>query len=263
MVCAYARPSVVFLRRINPKNAMLRTGIALLLLLLPAIALAQNPENTIAEDYILLSDNSKISGSVSLDDHQTKGLGIVYNHTTRYGLNEVISFTQNGLYYTKYATLQRIGDSVMPRPLLLARIAENNLNLYTVYKGRSIDPQKASIHYFSKEEGPIRKATYRNLLPALRDNPESLRLMKKSRKWRRARLGLLMLGTATLSYGLYRSILDSQEVQYFPAEPLPAKETRFNFTLNPIAPLGLAIGLSSIFPNRAKKANFRAAIQAY
>lgn len=246
---------------------MLRAyAFVLLLLSMADVCPAQTPADTSATtDYILLTNNQRLTGSVTVDDDAIRGLGVVHNHATRYDLNELTSFTANGVFFTRHSTLRRRGDFNVPEPLLLARVAEGNLDLYTIYRGYTSALDNPSFDYFEKHDGAMQRLSYSSLKPALSDNPESLRLLKKSRTWGAVRFLLLTAGAATFGYGIYQSVLDSNKERVLsPPGSFPVlKETEFHFTVNPIAPLGLGIVFSSIFPHNRQKARVRAAIRAY
>lgn len=245
---------------------MLRACVFTLLLLSTAdVCLAQTPADTASTDYILLTNNLRLTGSVTVNNDPVRGLGILHDQTTRYDLDELTSFTANGVFFTRHSALRRRGDFNVPESILLARVEEGNLDFYTVYDGYASALDNPSFDYFDKGESGMQRVSYATLKPVLSDNPESLRLLKKSRTSRTVRLLLLAVGAATFSYGMYESILDSNEerVVSAPGDFPVITESEFNFTMNPIAPIGFGIALSSTIPHNSQKKQVRAAIRTY
>jgi hypothetical protein len=70
-------------------------------------------------------------------------------------------------------------------------------------------PTQRKVYYFSKENGPLQPLTYKNLRPALADNPGSLESLQDYKRGQNIQTGIYIAGAGVLVAGLQQQFRGS------------------------------------------------------
>jgi len=180
----------------------------------------------------------------------------------KFETNEIAFFRNNLGYFTN---LNRIYSDRAERYAM--RIKEGRISLYEeidieVYGGdelQGIAPGSTNemlatgeqFQYFTKLNGPVQKATYRNLRLALADHAESKREMRIYRNYHILQVGMVAAGSGLIAYEIMRQNDSAQH------------SSDGKVRLTPMIALGVVIGGSSIFLERAKSNTKWIAVDKY
>ena len=209
-------------------------------------------------DYVVLRNDTRLEGRMHIAERPLKGLVLVVNGAEEYTLNNIYAFSTEGAYYTVHNHITMRGDVRSITPRLLQRQLEGAVDVFSEYKhGRST----RKYDFFKKSDAPIYPVNYKNLQDALSDNPASRALLDQSRAWNRASLAILLVGTGSIAYGVYRTFRDAP--RQVPTST-PGITTGENvYKINVFIPVGVGISLSSLLTRKQRNARYRAALEVY
>ncbi|MFM9986584.1 MAG: hypothetical protein ACKVOK_15190 [Flavobacteriales bacterium] len=171
--------------------------------------------------------------------------------------SDEVKFFQNSHGF--FANLSKVHGENAERYAL--RIRKGRMSLYEeiemdIYGGNELktgedatmqDPMLASgkmYEYYNIDEKPVREATYGNLRIDLQDNEESMKHLKKYRRYKWLQMGLLGLGSGVVAYDVIRQ--SGGAVKF-----------------NPFMAFGIVIGGSSYFMETPKEDELWFAADAY
>lgn len=174
-----------------------------------------------------------------------------------------IAFFRNNLGY--FANLNRIYSDRAERYAM--RIKEGRISLFEeidieIYGGDELEGVGPGItnerlatgddfQYFTRLNGPVQKANYRNLKLAMADYPESRREMNIYRNYRYLQVGMVLAGAGLITYEIMRQGREAQT------------STDGAIRMTPMIALGVVIGGSSYFIERAKSNTKWIAVEKY
>jgi hypothetical protein len=173
-----------------------------------------------------------------------------------------VAFFRN--YHGYFANLNKIYNDRAERYAL--RIKEGKINLFEEVEFEAYAEENLAIpeggnnemlatnesfQYFSKGDGEVKKANYRNLRLALADNPESKKEMNVFRNFRYAQIGLAAAGVGILAYEMVRQ---NDAVN-------TSSDESIRFT--PMVALGIIVGGSSYLLERPKQNSKWFAVDSY
>jgi len=163
-----------------------------------------------------------------------------------------VAFFRN--YHGYFAHLNKIYSDRAERYAL--RINEGKINLFEEVEFEAYAEENLAIpeggdnemlatnesfQYFSKGDGEVKKANYKNLRLALADNPESKKEMNVFRNYRYLQIGLIAAGAGLIAYEVIRQDEAANA----------SSEESIRFT--PMLALGIVLGGSSYLIERPKQ----------
>lgn len=163
-----------------------------------------------------------------------------------------VAFFRN--YHGYFANLNKIYNDRAERYAL--RIKEGKINLFEEVEFEAYAEENLAVteggdnemlatnesfQFFSKGDGEVKKANYKNLRLALADNPESNKEMSVFRNFRYAQIGLVAAGVGILTYEMVRQ---NDAVN-------ASSDESIRFT--PMVALGIIVGGSSYLLERPKQ----------
>ncbi len=212
-------------------------------------------------DLVVFQSGETQSGTITVD-FQSKESPVIKLNGSPLDIRKIKEFRKQGNLYVVAPTGQKTtsgkGQSVQNiRYQIFQQVEDGAIEIFA-----PVDPNtfRARAHYalFRKNGGPLYPFTYDALLPALQDDPESLRILKryyKRKKWFHA---LLHLGASTTLFGLFQSRLGL----YGGQNPFYEENVQVN-DINPLVYVGGAILASSIVPGYRNGENLYRAVITY
>lgn len=211
-------------------------------------------------DSLTLANGEALTGKVRLITLSTGNHYIKFNDQKRYELKEIKSFTNHQQYFITLKTLHVINKKPIFETLLLRRIVRGDIEVYSEVKNNPENLGSPSYDYFRKLNGTPQKFNYNNLAEALKDRPDSYKVIKKGKRLRKIGTGLLFSSIVLMTVGVAQS---------FPSKPpeivgfkITTVDNRSFFTRNK-AFIGAGVALAASLPMLLSANNLIKAVKLY
>ena len=181
----------------------------------PGILYSQGLKKTDDSNYVKLKNGKILYGDIRFTQDRLDNILASFNDTLLISLYEIENISINSKYLTIYHKPTRFGSDYKIENILLKRIRNNNLQVYSNYNPFKINDNNISYDYFSKDNNTMQEVNYQNLTKSLNDNQESMDILEQYNFFNKLALKLLFVGLSTAIYGILSDRPEGKYIQYF------------------------------------------------
>ena len=189
--------------------------IAVLLSIFSSKVYSQSQDNTNNVNFVKLKNGKTMFGNFTFIQDMMANTEIKYNDTLIINLMDINTIKSDAGYLKVYQKAFSASSGSNIENILLKRIKDNRLQVYSVYNPFDSKNNNSSYDYFSKNNGPVQEINYQNLASSLTDNAKSMRKLNEYNLFSKLAVRLLLVGISTTVYGFLSDRTEGKYFKYF------------------------------------------------
>lgn len=196
-------------------NKKILIFIVVLISILSSKVYSQSQDSTNNVNFVKLKNGKTMFGNSNFMQDMQANTEIRYNDTLTINLMDINTIKSDAGYFKIYQKVHSTSSGHNIENILLKRIKDKRLQVYSVYNPFDNRNNNSSYDYYSKNKGSIQEINYQNLASSLTDNAESIRKLNEYNFFSKLAVKLLIVGLSTTVYGFLSDRTEGKYFKYF------------------------------------------------